>query len=79
MQACTRNARARERADLATQIPSRVQGVDSLVRFLLAIGSVQSLSVDDSLCDSADHANVAKLKGCGVISGAYHAAVFELL
>jgi hypothetical protein len=56
-----------------------LQGVESLVRFLLAIGGVQSLSVDDFLCDSADHANVAKLKGCGVMSGAYHAGVFELL
>jgi hypothetical protein len=57
----------------------RVQGVESLVRFLLAIGSVPSLSVDDFLCDSADHASVAKLKGSGVMSGAYHATVFELL
>jgi hypothetical protein len=56
-----------------------VKGVESLVRFLLAIGGVPSLFVDDSLYDSADHASVAKLKGCGAMSGAYHAAVFELL
>jgi hypothetical protein len=57
----------------------RVQGIEPLVRFLLANGGVWSLFVDDSLCDSADHASVAKLKGSGVMSGAYHAAVFDLL
>jgi hypothetical protein len=40
---------------------------------------VLRLPVDDSTCDRVHHANVAKLQGCGVMSGWYHAAVFALL